>query len=364
MRLWFGLTCLVACGLPFIACSSADSESGPAPLPVLDADASVGAEAAPAEAGCSADLLIDPKNCGRCGHDCLGGACSARACQPIRLAVDRSNLLWMTIDATHVYFCESAVQRLGRVPKAGGAVELVSSSCSYQPGSAIIDDTTIFVNDLAGVRAVPKVGLGAGTLILPGAVAVASDATSLYVVQTVGAGMTSYAELARSAKPNGSPVAIALPPRVASRFAQDATTLYATDSDGIHQFAKNPAAGADAGSSLLVANAEPADLAVDSTYVYYASRTTGSVKRVTKVGGVSDVVASGVDAPSAIAVDASGIYFASEDGGLIMSCPLSGCTGDPLVLAQRQAQPYAIAVDDVAVYWITRRGGTVMRVAK
>lgn len=87
-------------------------------------------------------------------------------------------------------------------------------------------------------------------------------------------------------------------------------------------------------------------------------------ERVTKVGGLSDVLASGVDAPTAVAVDASGIYFASEDGGFIMSCPLTGCSGDPLILAQRQAQPHAIAVDDVAVYWITRRGGTVMRVAK
>lgn len=365
MRLWFGLTCLIACALPFVACGSNDSESGPAPLPITGADASVSSEAA-ADAGCASDLVADPKNCGRCGHDCLGGTCMAGACQPIRLAVDRSNLLWMTIDATHVYFCENAVQRLGRVPKAGGAVELVSSSCSFQPASAVIDDTTIFVNDSAGVRAVPKVSLGAGTLILPGAVAVASDATSLFVLRTVEpvvAGMSSVTELARSAKPNGTPVAIARAGGT-TRFAQDATTLYAAASDGIHQFAKNPAAGVDAGSSLLVANAEPADLAVDSTYVYYASRTTGSVKRVTKVGGISDVMASGVDAPTAIAVDASGIYFASEDGGLIMSCPLTGCPGDPLILAERQAQPYAIAVDDVAVYWITRRGGTVMRVAK
>ncbi|HEX7508686.1 MAG TPA: hypothetical protein VF550_18080, partial [Polyangia bacterium] len=29
------------------------------------------------------DLLSDPKNCGTCGHDCLGGACSAGACQPV-----------------------------------------------------------------------------------------------------------------------------------------------------------------------------------------------------------------------------------------------------------------------------------------
>jgi hypothetical protein len=28
------------------------------------------------------DLQSDPKNCGSCGHDCVGGACSAGQCQP------------------------------------------------------------------------------------------------------------------------------------------------------------------------------------------------------------------------------------------------------------------------------------------
>jgi hypothetical protein len=33
-----------------------------------------------AEGGlCSGDLTRDPRNCGRCGHDCLGGDCVASA---------------------------------------------------------------------------------------------------------------------------------------------------------------------------------------------------------------------------------------------------------------------------------------------
>jgi hypothetical protein len=31
---------------------------------------------------------MDRKNCGRCGYDCLGGACSGGACQPYAIAKD------------------------------------------------------------------------------------------------------------------------------------------------------------------------------------------------------------------------------------------------------------------------------------
>src|SRR5580698_9953333 len=31
------------------------------------------------------DTRSDSHNCGRCGHDCLGGLCSASACQPMAL---------------------------------------------------------------------------------------------------------------------------------------------------------------------------------------------------------------------------------------------------------------------------------------
>lgn len=36
--------------------------------------------------GCTAEIAADPKNCGRCGHDCLGGKCVAGKCQPLVLA--------------------------------------------------------------------------------------------------------------------------------------------------------------------------------------------------------------------------------------------------------------------------------------
>jgi hypothetical protein len=62
----------------------------PTPLvePGEDGDQPDAAAGRDGEAGTSVctDTSSDPKNCGRCGHDCLGGACSGGHCAPVELA--------------------------------------------------------------------------------------------------------------------------------------------------------------------------------------------------------------------------------------------------------------------------------------
>ena len=48
-----------------------------------------------------ADTMNDAKNCGVCGHDCLGGKCLKGACQPIILATAQVHgLRLLTFDNT------------------------------------------------------------------------------------------------------------------------------------------------------------------------------------------------------------------------------------------------------------------------
>ena len=361
MRLLRGIIGALAFGALIFACSSA-SEPTAAPAPGNDAALAPIPDAAPPtpEASCSVDVGVDARNCGRCGHDCLGGTCAAGRCQPVRLAIDRSNLLWMAVDATHVYFYENGLQRIARVAKTGVTVEIVSGTPGGYPPAAL-DETNIYLNVAGGVRVVPKSNLGQGSMILAGYAAIAADADNVYAVpspQTSGGII-----IGRSAKPGGAvqPIGNAT---IGDVTTQDKDFLYVASYDGIRKLDKRGSAPDAAPSPLFTPAVEPGDVAVDAKYVYYASAATGAIKRVPKQGGTADVLASGVDAPNTVAVDGSGIYFTSEEAGLILSCPLTGCLGDPVVLAERQAQPHALAVDDVAVYWITRRGGTVMRVAK
>src|SRR5437764_9527129 len=84
------LTVTVLSVITALACSSggaavahggdaADERAGDAPS--LEA-ATTGGDA---PASCSADVHVDPRNCGSCGHDCHGGACAAGVCQPVTL---------------------------------------------------------------------------------------------------------------------------------------------------------------------------------------------------------------------------------------------------------------------------------------
>ena len=99
-----------------MACSGSDSNDPPvdagAPdtsTPIVDASADVTADAPTDAATCSAttDLQTDFKNCGRCGHACLGGACTAGICQPYRITSSISGpreLLYVGGKAGTLYF--------------------------------------------------------------------------------------------------------------------------------------------------------------------------------------------------------------------------------------------------------------------
>ena len=79
------------------------------------------------DAGCAADASTDPKNCGGCGHDCIGGACMGGECQPVSLAttgipqalaVQGTTLYWTDVMANTVYSC--ALPGCAPVTNSGG----------------------------------------------------------------------------------------------------------------------------------------------------------------------------------------------------------------------------------------------------
>ena len=75
------------------------------------------------DAGPCIEVATNPKHCGACFHDCLGGQCVAGMCQPVELASDESGPFAIAVDATHVYWNNRATGDLWRVPIAGGAKE-------------------------------------------------------------------------------------------------------------------------------------------------------------------------------------------------------------------------------------------------
>jgi hypothetical protein len=102
---------------------------------------------------------------------------------------------------------------------------------------------------------------------------------------------------------------------------------------------------------MLVQNLvdDPLDVAVDSTYVYWAGSV--SIQKVPIAGGPKTVLAkdltlAGVFQQPCVAVNASAVYASTATA--ILSVPLIG--GSPTSLAENQS-PNAITADATNVYW-------------
>jgi len=53
--------------------------------------------------GCETSTSNDAKNCGACGHDCLGGTCHDGSCQPVIIAAAQPLASSLTVDDENVY---------------------------------------------------------------------------------------------------------------------------------------------------------------------------------------------------------------------------------------------------------------------
>lgn len=346
--------------------------------PDSPSDAATGAtdDAAEGGAACSSDINSDPKNCGRCGHDCLGGGCSGGTCQPIVLAADQLAPSEIAIDATHVYFAASAGNAVLRVPLAGGPVETLAQDNGVSSNIAV-DDGFVYYMTFFGIGGqicrVPKTGAAdAGPEVLAatgnyGMPFIAADDANIYWTTGRFAGTTQSGSLYSVAKIGGSVVKLNVATSApTTSVAADDTNIYFANAQG------RMLAVSKTGTVTLLglSQAGATGLLADGKKVYWANSGAGSIKAIDKpVGGsagtpAAQVLAGGQNEPLRIAKDDVAIYFTNRGNGTIASCPLSGCADVARVVASDQSAPVGIAVDAVAIYWGNSGNGTVMKVAK
>jgi hypothetical protein len=282
----------------------------------------------------------DGKNCGSCKHSCLGGACTAGACQPTAylnagsgapavgaLASDGATVFWgYAVGATAPF----AVTILG----------CPDGDCSGTP---------VTVTSYSGFAPL-ALAVAGGTLdwITRGF----SPNPNLFSCQTTGCGSAPLAH-------GNISVAGAFQP-----WAVDADNYYWVGKDASSQPAilACPVGSTSCGNSSVFSSATTGNIASHGA-LYWTDTALAAVMKCSAVtpGAACtspQTIEASVGGGSVLAVDDANVYWADLDG--VKQCPSGGCgTNAPVLLATGMQNAASMATDGTNLYWAT--GSTIVR---
>jgi hypothetical protein len=356
-----------------------------------------GGDGGPDSASCVADTQTDPKNCGRCGHSCLGGTCTAGTCQAFEVAsVTDAPLSFVAVSdqyvfmSTHVTLTTQA-GGLWRVPKGGGPAELYSP-IRYSDALVIVGDTLYFVVDdnpndgtpdqTGGLYSCPVVGAApcAPKLIAPSTSShsiVADNGKVFYSDDGAGKGLMVYA-------PPAAPVVFRDGFGFSSSIFVDGQKSFyvATFFSPLPTRAKVFEILPDAGVNEVYAydNEHAAagriigdpNALIFTAYDYQVTNG-GAVRRIPRTGGAPCNIGGSTNRrPYGVYADANRVYWTNlGDGadepytnGSVASCEQTGCCTTPTVMWTGNGQPEGITGDADALYFVTNTKGSLWKVAK
>jgi hypothetical protein len=347
-------------------------------------------------ASCAADLTKDKLNCGRCGHSCLGGECTAGKCQGLELgAIADVPLFHVVASDQHVFAStritlSNQVGGIWREAKTGGTPELYAN-IRYAEAMAILGDKLYFVVDdnpangtdaFGGLYSCPLTGTAPCT---PTLIAASKDSRAitvdtnrvLYGDDGVGKGLMLYV-------PPAAPTVFRADYGFASNYYVEGNTAFysVTIQNGPPQQAKVIEIFADGGNNEKYRyESDTADdgqlLGSPASLLFtaydFSGTTGGVVRRIPRAGAAPcDLGGTTNKRPFGIHADANRVYWANQgDGpaepytnGSIVSCDQAGCCTTPDVMWTGDGQPSAVTGDANAVYFVTYATGAIWKIAK
>jgi len=276
-----------------------------------------GIDAAPAPITCpEANLSSDPKNCGACAHDCLGGLCSLGKCQPVLFGKASGRGVGVTTDGTTVYVStlEGAIQSRAI---AGGSMNDVRKL--PQGGHIeLLDNNTLIMADNTAVLRIPLNS--------------SAEPQRLFqcASQCLGIGIDSSGRI-----------------YVADRGPEAVLRI---ESDG---------GGTKIGEGVFDF---VEDLQIVGETIYLASEGTNQIVSFPRTGGNATIFDTLEDVV-AVAVDGNEMWAVSQRPGRIVRRPLAQ-GGVFEVMAQNQSGPAGIVMTPKAVFWANVNNGEVMMLAR
>jgi hypothetical protein len=315
------------------------------------------------------DTNVDPLNCGKCGHDCLGGDCALGVCQPVFLAKDQGRYIKLTSDPEYIYWTGDGAT-IGRV-KADGSAEaeelIPQSAGELGYDNVVVGKTLYWGNDWNdnGVRGCALPACTSPKTVVPGTLpldAIHYDAASKRLFWNQGNVIWN------AALPAGaSEIFLTTDSRVRD-LDTDGSFVYWTEYDPVKKITKVRKRSKNGGSATLLAQT------VDAYYsrvfggrMYLVDGPEAGLHVIPLPNGVgsaaTDAFAPSKDV-SAIAADSDGVYWAErvQNEGTLRSCPHSGCVGVPTIKGS-SSTIVSILTDQRAIYWGTD-DGAVLKVAK
>jgi hypothetical protein len=342
-----------------------------------DADATFAKDAADAASdavaeACSPDLTTDPKNCGSCGHDCLGGLCSGSMCQPIALTdPDQMQLEHMRLGNGAVFWtnaCYAAgTTGLWTVPVDGGPAAATMLTADTYMSDLAVDPGRVFWGSAASVRALDLDGSDPYDFVADAApIAVTDDDASVYWSDWKLRAILGQLKGVTSAQ--GTPLYAGLlgTPQEMVAFGGTLYWTQITDSanpgqtsDGLYAASLS----ATTANQLTQSEKNPSGIAVDATGVYWADNggvgmPNGSVQMepLGVDGGTVTTFAPDQNHPAGVYVDATDVYWTNSGtppmffDGTVMRAPKTDLT-QATTIAKGQTHPLTIRGDALFVYW-------------
>lgn len=340
------------------------------------------------DGGCDADLSSDPSSCGACGHECLGGGCSAGKCQPTVLLSGLQGAGAIAVDGTDLYVTEMPSGDVWRWPKDGGVASQVATSERW-PAFVALDEQYVYWADE---------GLGSGPAQQPqlvrlsrsqpstrdvlytvpgsggtgGIAGVAADGSHVFFVYGAGDGSGGVLSLPTGAPPGTLPTTLTTFAGLfpISMAIASGSVYFGSPTNTVYRVAFD--AGADASPTTVTSSPpQPIVQSGDGAHVYWTHGgnpvpADASVDELDLATGLVRALAPQSGVPG-VASDGQTVYFGAslEAGAELESVAASG--GPVQYLALEPGAMASVAVDDVSVYWAAGGSGanyTVYRLAK